>query len=954
MNGRRWLGLCVSLACLVLLVPPAALGDNDQPVQRTFQIDLSVRETMKTQDWSGRATISKGRIVAVEKTSGPVDSIHPDGSWTIVYGRSLKGRPKQQPAAKALAITVEAPPDAVLSLETQGGDFSFRVDEIPQAKKIKALDGNVAISIGRRRTGRKRSRQKQLPPATIAGELPSEPITDGRRQSEWPSLAVSPGGTEWCAFVEWNGQDRDRVRVVRRRPGGTWQEPVSLDDGLGDHYWPAIGLVGETAVVVWSARQEANFDLYWCTISPDGKPGDVARLTKTPHTDFHARMAGDGRENLVLVWQSFAAGQSDVYAARFAAGTWQSPVRVSPSEANDWQPEVALDAQGSAWICWDSYHHGNYDVFLRRFDANGLGPVIPITSEPTAQFHSTVAVDRQGRVWVAWDNGGLNWGKDLSTSSAAEGYQGLHYARQIGLRVYADGSVYDPQYHPRSAMTGRMTRYAELPQLATDPAGTLWLVFRHWTITRPTEMFHVYATRLTDQGWTTPWRLAGSSGRNSQWASLSPDAKGNLRVAYASDGRSPENLPRDQIHSLVYQVRVATLPGGSGLPPVELTKSPRAEPATKFVKRVRPTMRVGRKTYTLMLGDCHRHTDIRGHSGVDASILDTFRYALDAAQLDYMGLGDHNEVFGGRWPDGLRDYQWWWTQKAVDLFTCPPVFVGLFSYEHSMSSPAGHRNLIFLKRGAPLRRIDRGAKLDPNPANMPPALWTWVRQEVLTQPGQRCVIVPHTFAAGPLADWDWPNAKFDCLLEIYQGCRGSYEKWNLPPGEKRGGTQTRKRGHFAQDALDRGNVYGFVSFSDHRSTHNSWGCVWVEEISREAVLDAMLARRTYAATDEITIKITADDRHTMGEMFQAAVASPPSLKIEIEAPDEIRRVDVIKNGLHVWTKAPRAKTLKTTFRDFSVSPGKAYYYVRVFQRDPEAPDGDPEMAWSSPMFVTYK
>ena len=48
------------------------------------------------------------------------------------------------------------------------------------------------------------------------------------------------------------------------------------------------------------------------------------------------------------------------------------------------------------------------------------------------------------------------------------------------------------------------------------------------------------------------------------------------------------------------------------------------------------------------------------------------------------------------------------------------------------------------------------------------------------------------------------------------------------------------------------------------------------------------------------------------------------------------------------------KSFKAVFRDFDVSPGKAYYYVRVFQRDTEAPEGDPEIAWTSPMFVTYR
>jgi hypothetical protein len=71
-------------------------------------------------------------------------------------------------------------------------------------------------------------------------------------------------------------------------------------------------------------------------------------------------------------------------------------------------------------------------------------------------------------------------------------------------------------------------------------------------------------------------------------------------------------------------------------------------------------------------------------------------------------------------------------------------------------------------------------------------------------------------------------------------------------------------------------------------------------------------------------------------------------------PTAPRRVDIIKNGMHIYTKEPRGKTFETVFRDFDVTPGKAYYYVRVLQRDPEAPDGDPEIAWSSPIFVRYR
>ncbi|NOZ19603.1 MAG: hypothetical protein GXP25_00780, partial [Planctomycetes bacterium] len=919
----------------------------------TIYIALSAKERLKQQDWSGSAEISEGRILKVEKDSGSADTIKPDMSWNLVYGRAIPlGTTAKKPTReKGLVITV-APPDAVLTLKTKGGTFSFALKDVTK-KGIPRLDGNVIIYAGDRRRSRKgRRKHRRLKPAQIAGEIESTRITDPQIQHDWPAVAVTPGGATWMACVRWNGKDKDDIVLMRQPPGGTWGEPIVLDDGCWDHYRPAVAALGESALVVWSAQKEGNFDLYSARIPPDGKAQRIEPLTQAPYSDFNPRVIAQGDGRATVVWQALRSGQSDIYARRLSDGKWGEEIRVSPSNANDWQPALAQDSTGTIWITWDNYANGNYDVFLRRLDQNGLGPVIPITTEPTAQFHSTVAVDNKDRVWVAWDDGGKNWGKDFSRSSAAEGSRGLHYSRSIGMRVYADGRVMDPKIDFAKLRTGRMARYAELPQLATDGAGTLWMVFRHWTEPRPTEIYHIYVTKLTPDGWSMPWRFKNSSGRNTQWADIAAGPDGALKVAFASDLRSPDNLPKDQIHALVYGIHLATLPRGEGLADVEMAETKRPQPAAMFVKRTRATLSVGGKTYTLMYGDCHRHTDIRGHSAVDASILDTFRYAMDAAQLDFLGLGDHNEVFGGRWPDGLRDYQWWWTQKAVDLFDCPPHFVGIYSYEHSMSSPAGHRNLLFLKRGAPLRAVDRASKKPDNPANQPPELWKWIETNVLTQPGQKCVVVPHTFAAGPLASWNWPNPPFDCLLEIYQGCRGSYEAWGLPPGEKRGPTQTQKKGHFAQDALAAGNRYGFVSFSDHGSTHNSYAGVWAGELNRRGVIEAMLARRTFAATDEIVLTVTTGDR-TVGEQLTTKASSPPMLKIHATAPDTILRVDVVKDGKYIWTQRPEAKEFHADFVDKNAKAGECYYYVRLFQRDPENPKGDPEIAWASPIFVKY-
>ena len=794
-------------------------------------------------------------------------------------------------------------------------------------------------------------RAQDLPPAEVAGEIESQRVSPVDTTADWPALSTAADGSLWVAYVEWNGSDADSVIVRRRSPEGTWGGPITLSDGNWDHYLPAIVAVPGGAMAFWSGRDEGDFHLYGAMVSDYSEVGKIETVASSAHSDFHVRAAASPEGEVTVTWQSFRDLQSDVYARRLTGDGWGPEVRVSVSEASDWEPSIALDSTGRAWISWDSYHAGNYDVFLASFDGQSAGEPVAITSDPRAEFHSSVTVDSADRAWVAFDTARKNWGKDFSESSAAEGSEGLHARRGLGIRVFANGRVFEPHSEIGEVFTGRMSRYAELPTVAFDGGGSPWVVFRHWTIRKPHEMFHVYATRLGEQGWSMPVMLSNSAGRNNQRTAVAGHPDGSLQLAFSSDLRSPENLPTDQFHALHYNVFTARLESVEAAEP-ELVEVEVETPDAGFEHRQRVTMSADGKTYSLLLGDCHRHTDVRGHSAVDGSIEDTYRYAIDAAKMDFVGPSDHNEILGGRWPDSLRDYQWWYTQKLVDVYTHAPKFWGIYTYEHSMARPGGHRNVLYLKRGGPLRPIDREKGLEA-PDNSPPVMWKWMEDNALTQDGQKVVVVPHTFAAGPLADWNWEPSPFDCLLEIYQGSRGSYERFQAPEGEKRGGTQVDEPGHFAQDALNKGHRYGFVSYSDHGSTHNSWAAIWVEEPTRNALFDAMLARRTFASSDEIYVKATADG-HMVGEEFSATTADPPEIQVEIEAQDEILRVDVVKNGEYVFTQRPGGRQATLTYKDSEAGPGESYYYVRVFQRDPDKPEGDPEIAWTSPFFVNYE
>ena len=72
--------------------------------------------------------------------------------------------------------------------------------------------------------------------------------------------------------------------------------------------------------------------------------------------------------------------------------------------------------------------------------------------------------------------------------------------------------------------------------------------------------------------------------------------------------------------------------------------------------------KVGGKTWRIVRGDIHRHTDLSWDGNRDGSLDDSYRYALDAAGFDYLGVCDHQA--GESIP-----YNWWRIQKAVDLYT---------------------------------------------------------------------------------------------------------------------------------------------------------------------------------------------------------------------------------------------------------------------------------------------
>jgi hypothetical protein len=324
----------------------------------------------------------------------------------------------------------------------------------------------------------------------------------------------------------------------------------------------------------------------------------------------------------------------------------------------------------------------------------------------------------------------------------------------------------------------------------------------------------------------------------------------------------------------------------------------------------------------------------------DGSLWDFYRYALDAANLDFSTVTDHQ--------GGATSYSWWKTQKSSDLFRVPGRLQTLYAYERSVVYPNGHRNMVFTQRGVPILPIDPAEQTGPDTPGTKrssEAVLPYLRE-------YDGIAFRHTTATDQGTDWADHNNELEPMVEIYQGHRLAYEHEGAPKTATAEKLYTQRSGYrpagFFWNALAKGYRMGIEASSDHCSTHISYSCILVSGDSKQDLVDAMRLRHTYGATDNIVCDFRAragSREYLQGDDF--STAGTYGLTVNVIGTGTIKRIDVIHNESYAYTVTPSAKTAQFSYTDAHPANGENRYYVRVEQEDGN-------FAWSSPIWVTRK
>ena len=742
-----------------------------------------------------------------------------------------------------------------------------------------------------------------------------------------PALVRDEDGREWMIFYAAGGS---QGQILAKNIQDQDQMAIS-DQGID-----CAAVCAGGSVVVWNQLVDGIYQLF----ARDTGGGNIVQLTEGPAPAICPAMDVDADETVWLTYQTASPdGTSHIYLKRRIDGRWTDAVRTSDVPGNNWCPDIACLEDGRVAVGWDGYAAGSYDIYLRFLDPDGTGgQTRRLTADECFQAHLSLAPAPEGSVWVAWNSGTDDWGKDneVYRSVRIPDRDFLHVRRQLRMRRVFPGEV-RPVYPPvQEVLDVKLPGLLqERPHLRSDDAGFPWLGFRYNVGElsgghRNDKRWQAMVTRYEGDGWSDPVELAGAHGLSTGGLSLLPRRDGSVLAAAAGEGQSGgEKQLETSCH--LYRLEEAREHREIWDPPVT---APSFSPPATLNNPSRHQIEHDGELYNLYFGDVHRHTELSFcRTSIDGSPEEAYRQTRDAGAMDFAMTADHDHQEQA--PD-----MWSVTMQNADRFNVPGHFSTFFGYEWiGGDDNRRHRNIVSCMR-PPVPPFDYGDNGHRDVRN----LWQTL------EPG-RAITIPHHTACSMSLIWgadpgEAADPEMEPLVEIFQASRASSEYPGCPTlcssfywrGKSEG---FNVEGGFVSDALAQDIRMGFISSSDHMSTHRSYACVYAAENTRQSLMEAMKARRTYAATDRIICDFRMGEA-MMGEELAADGDLPT--RIHFAGTGPIKSVALLRDSRpwRKWEPAGDETEIELTI-PLEEASGH-YFYARMIQEDSN-------MAWASPIWV---
>ena len=790
-------------------------------------------------------------------------------------------------------------------------------------------------------------------------------VTEGtysRDSHDFRLCTVGDGSICWVAWSAYS--DRGSRSFARCFAGDAGRDTLALSERGTPQMEPLCVPAGEGVCFVWLDNDGGTYSV--CRRSHNGRGfREAETLYELPPRAKACHLQATFDENgcLWTVWQQAAIRASTTEVLCVDPDGGKTKWGLTAGSLRDYRPRLAILGEGGVYVVWDAYAGEIYDTFGCAISEGGPAEIVRISGDREWETKATICRDTEGQLWCAW----VRWRDARWKGSIIHQKFSIRGARFDGSSwqplAGRDGSPDIARLHyglltdfdrKRPALGHQGRRLHPVLKAAED--GGVWLF---------------YEAKMDDTVQTTEskGRLCAQRFRHGEWSEPVDVAAGLVYYELPHGGtvgaetylmgRDIDYQCPDPDVDELHLRRVRLSPDLPQVPAavrtVDLTHwqeldLPMADLHDPAGQRTRlPGNAEGK--YQLIWGDFHVHS--AGSVECEGEPDELAHYARDKSRIHALTISDNDHF----WSCGARKNQRWLTDHEWDTnvgnakaLNEPGRFALFPGYEQTINAEHGSDSERLLHNHTSVMADDDDMERDL--LHFAPHIRRSIREgrRLSNKDIVECVRLAREKGHYPLPHahtnwWRLVDPEIQTACDVTSAWLRNIECYDI-----------------YHTYLDRGLRFGFTGSSDGHYRNPGFGGaltgLWVTEVSRAAVLDALRARRTYAtAGQRILVELAINDTF-MGDTL--VVDDDPVLRWHVQAqPDEEYALRVLRDG-QVMCEERFTGTMEGEVCDERLMlfrQGQHYYYLEIESAAPipgypsNAAHALGGKAWSSPIWL---
>lgn len=783
-------------------------------------------------------------------------------------------------------------------------------------------------------------------------------------QEESPAMVVDGNGDLWIFTLRRLKYPQDKEVVSAfRLVGDKWKEVSPVTKKAGQYEAPAAACASNgKPIIAWCEINSGKWQINTSVLGENGFEKPV-RLNHTSGKPINPVLIAPDKHRSWIAWESYEKGKFKIYISKFENAAWSSPIIIDKGNESCFDPALAESKNGDLFIIYgltDGYHQ---NIEMAILDGSSMQIKQIITVATGGAFKDRInlntkpalAFDAQDRLWISFENN-----RNSSRLEDGDNYTG---DRCCAILRYQQGHLLECSSTGKWLFSGKNDHK---PTFFKDAKGHLFLA-THCGGNFTDNPFWQYRLSWLDpqNGWVEPQTVLKTSQKGALiLPAMAFDKRNRLWLSTCIekivDNQNPEQhdgIVRSRLTQLVVQqLPVSDLSGEYKPMDFKNTTVEEFHLDKDFVPQISGHPKIigesiaadGQK-YMLVFGNLHEHSENSScwPAGTDGTLHEDYRFGIHSEGYNFNGITDHgytmNEVY---WRKNLR---------LADFYTDPPYYVALPSFEWTKTSNkklndiehgAGHHNVIFASSDEArkfIRNVDEIYNVNSPETSISTLLWEFLHKKNID-----CITIPHHPADEThTMDWNVHDDQYVPVVELFQ-CRGNSEYPGCPRERnlERHHPTKYKRAFVNYALSEKKYKMGFIASGDHNSMGVGVVALWVKELSRDGILEALRSRRSFATTGD---KMVIDFRIN-GTVNGSVVSTDknPVLQMKVKGQRELSKIEILRNSevIKEYPVTDNSIHFDEVFNDdnYNQVNGPAYYYIRVTQKNNA-------LGWSSPVWV---